>query len=383
MRVSMRPSQAPPRSTAPPPPPPYPGKIRPASRATSPSPPHKRRRVFGGGGDTAFHAGDSGRRGRRGGGTTHAPPPPPPVPEPLPPSGAILVGVIQSYDPGKGYGFIKCDEIPDGADVYFNRNMLPPEAQNMSRGSLQGVDVEFELLVTPDNKPRAEKIVELFGPFGEEELADGGVRVGRGTNGSTDRKREGKGGGPLPPPLTDEEIAAMTALLEEKGGAMDYGKFSNAFPCIKKSQVSDVFVLVPEGEKMGGRWQITLPGVDAMTPEERVEREAQEKKPVLNEQTEVPSEPIIFEPSPTFRMIGCVRKWDTKKQVGFVSADGADDVVVHKDDLPEEVQGMGTSIEGCEITFVPEAAEDGTLKATEVNMLLMPDGEGGWQLRRL
>lgn len=233
-------------------------------------------------------------------------------------------------------------------------------------------------MVTPDGKPRTERlwILDPLGPPRVNSTGNNGRR-GLGTGGCG----SGSASGPPPPALDETSLEEMTLFLEEKGGAMDYGKFANAFPGVKKSQLEPHFVLVPESINSGGRWQVTLPGVDPMSPEER---EARERVDVANREPKPPSEePLLLEPSNTLRLIGCIKKWDSKKGFGFVAADGADDVFVHMNDLPPEVQGWKNNFEGVELTFELIMADDHRLKATNVHLLLQPDMEGGWQLRRV
>lgn len=302
-----------------------------------------------------------------------APPPPLPtrrrmMPE-LPPSGSILVGTIHSYDPTKGYGFIKCGEVSCG-DVYFQRNLLPPEAQTCHRSALAGKEVEFELLLTPDGKPRAERVFLLSA-------------------------LDHRNGDRLPtkdptPPLDEHQIKEMTRLLEEKGGAMDYGRFANAFPGIKKSQVAEHFSLVPESQDTGGRWQITLPGYRPFLSDDQEaigwaegrwspNREGEPER-VEEANEEHGNELLNLEPSPTLRLIGCVKQWDSERGYGLVDADGATDVAIEKADLPPEVQTWKGNLEGAELTFELEVSDDGRLTAKFVHFLLAPN-DSGWQLR--
>jgi len=297
----------------------------------------------------------------------------------LPPTGSRLIGHIKSYNPEHGYGFIKCPEIWQ-ADVHFSRSLLPPEVQAMHWSSLAGTPVEFELLVNRDGKLRTERmwllepVMERPPPgwrddFGGHCSKGGGKDWGKG-GGRRERavvEREG----PPPPELDETTVQEMTKFLEEKGGAMDHGKFANAFPGVKKSQLEPHFVLVPEDTSYsGGRWQVMLPGV-----EEKLPRQPRKGLDAV--------EPLIVEPSATLRLIGSVKKWDRKRGYGFVEADGVDDVFLHRNDLPPEVRSWRGDFEGVELTFVLDAAAEGKLKAVDVHLLLVPDNEGGWQLRRV
>jgi len=306
-------------------------------------------------------------------------------PPALPPAGTILPGYIKSYNPEHGYGFLRSDEIPRN-DIHFSRSLLPPDVQDMPWSSLNNVPVEFELSVNHrDGKLRTERLwivdpsldrsrgMAVANRFGSGRIpaARPGPGMGGGMRGADD--------GVPQQDLDEATVDAMTKFLEERGGVMDHGKFANAFPGVKKSQLEPYFRLVPEGPNSGGRWQVMLPGQEPLAPEELRAREA--------EQAEVTGEvvlpPLSLEPSATLRLIGCVKKWDARKGYGFVVADGADDVFLHRNDLPPEVRNWRGDLEGAELTFMLDAGTDRRLKAMNVHMLLVPDEEGKWQLRRI
>jgi len=275
-----------------------------------------------------------------------------------------FVGDISLFDPAKGYGFIKSEEVPEG-DVYFRRAHLPAEAQHATKAMLVGAAVEFDCHLTPQGKARAESL-KLLGPLPEA---------------SPEAKKEKPSAAPgdgaakkdkvfVPAPaLDDEAVQEMESFLEGQGGAMDYGKFANAFPGVKKSQLEGHFTLVQEGEDAGGRWQITLPGVDPLPPGRDGEKEPRYR-------------PGGLEPSETLWLTGFIKKWDQKKNFGFIAAEGVDDVFMHRNDMPPELQAWRGSLLGVEVAFQLEAAEAGKMRAVSVRGLLRPDGRGGWQLRR-
>jgi len=264
-----------------------------------------------------------------------------------------LVGKICAWDQGKGFGFIKSDEVQEG-DIYFKKSELPFDARNLGRSAMVGRTVEFDGLLTHDGKPRAESIALL-----DREHAGAG---------------EKKSDEPVPE-LTPERIQAMVEFLEEQGGHMDYGRFANQFPGVKKAQITqcDHFALVQESDRPGGRWQITLPGIEPMFTEETPDDVQRSKQP--------PPPPVAVAPCEGLWLIGCVKKWDPKKQFGFMIADGADDVFIHRNDLPQEIQGI-RNLMGVEMAFELMLGDDGKRKVKTVRPLIQPNGRGGWQLRR-
>lgn len=309
-----------------------------------------------------------------------------------PPPGTLLTGRIVNYDVTGGYGFVRCPEVTSG-DVYFNRAAMPSEVQGHDRSQLVGRGVDFELMITPDGKARA-AVLEMLGER----------RRGRDDKRKRARDPGHRESGPPPEPLEPEVLEEMTLFLEGKDGAMDYGKFANSFPGVKKSQLTPHFELVAESGKVGGRWQITLIGAEPMTIEEREAREATEEasKPPNEDQDDAdlspdpgrdyPSEPEpelresspepTLVPSATLRLAGNVARWDERKGYGFIAVEGMNDVFVHKKDLPPVVLGWKGGLQDCEVTFEIEEGPDGKSKARDVHMLLRPDGAGGWQLRR-
>jgi len=302
----------------------------------------------------------------------------------MPPLGTILPGFIKSYNPEHGYGFLRSDEIAH-SDIHFSRSLLPPDVQDMPWSSLNNVPVEFELSVNQrDGKLRTERLWVVDPSLHRPRVMGNANRFGAGRIPAARpeprmRERDGmRGADDVPPPDLDEAtVVAMTKFIEERGGVMDHGKFANAFPGVKKSQLEPHFRLVPESTNSGGRWQVLLPDQEPIAPEELRAREA--------EQTEALGEappPLGLEPSASLRLIGCIKKWDAKKGYGFVVADGADDVFLHRNDLPVEVRNWRGDFEGVELTFMLDPS-DRRLKAMNVHMLLVPDEEGKWQLRRI
>lgn len=297
-----------------------------------------------------------------------------------------------NYDVTGGYGFVRCPEVTSG-DVYFNRAAMPSEVQGHDRSQLLGREVDFELMITPDGKARA-AVVEMLGER----------RRGRDDRRRRARDPNPRESGPPPEPLEPEVLEEMTRFLEDKCGAMDYGKFANSFPGVKKSQLTPHFKLVAESDKVGGRWQITLIGSEPMTIEERKAREATEDDSKLREDhqddadlspdpgRDYPPEPEpelresspepVLVPSATLRLAGILARWDERKGYGFIAVEGMTDVFVHKNDMPPEFLGWNGAFQDCEVTFEIEEGSDGKSKARDVHVLLRPDGAGGWQLRR-
>lgn len=308
--------------------------------------------------------------------------------------------------------------------MYFHKHLLPPDCQDRHGRELVGTRVEFQFVTTKDGKDRCDRLW-IMGDVGGDK--------GHGGHDEGFRRRGGPGGrAPLPPQddemrgqrerrerqnvrrddehkpekppppelpeLDDAQVEDMTRFLEDKGGVMDYGRFSNTFPNLKKAQLEQHFHMVPEvAGKGGGRWQIMLHGVEPLTPQEREEREAREKaeKAEATEDgvaaggkddlpPEIESDAALqLEPSPSMRLLGRIVEWDRRSISGFASADGYDSVIVETDSLPQELQNRkDVNLEGCEVTFELATQDDGQPLARNVHFLLQPEGDA-WGFRRI
>lgn len=281
-------------------------------------------------------------------------------------------GTISLFDVNKGYGFIKSPEVPQG-DIYFRRTELPPEVP--ASRAIKGATVEFDCKVTSNGKPRAFALAVLELPAGGEE--------------GSERRRSDEPA----PELPEEKLTEMREYLAEQGGSMDYGKFSNAFAGVKKGSLEGHFEFVAESGNAGGRWTILLPGAEPPAPrparegpprerggrgmDRGMDRGDRGRMPPPGRGRGAP----VLEPSPGLWLIGCIRRWDERKQYGFVCADGADDIFVHANDLPVELQQWGDK-HGIEVCVELDVAPDGKLKVANLRALLGPDGRGGWVFRR-
>jgi len=70
-----------------------------------------------------------------------------------PVDGERLTGVVRSYIPNSGFGFITCDDMP--GDIYFGKAVMPPDMHLME---LSGRMVTFELTYASDGKLRSRSV---------------------------------------------------------------------------------------------------------------------------------------------------------------------------------------------------------------------------------
>lgn len=341
------------------------------------------------------------------------------------PSSWRLAGHIASYNSDRAYGFLKRDD--PGPDVYFHRNLLPQDYQNRHGKDLVGTRVEFQFVSTKDGKDRCDRLWVMGELGGNQGNNDDGYRRRGGPGGRPpwggsggqqeqdtrrdrrDKHRARDDDGVPPPDLDPSYVEEMIKFLEERGGVMDYGRFSNHFAGLKKSQLEPHFTLVPEVQgKGGGRWQIMLNGVEPLTPEERAEREAQERSDEAKERNGqvgngglegsdgidgkaeddlpalVDSEGDLFlELSQSMRLLGSIREWDRRNISGFACAEGYESVIVETAALPQDLQGRrDVDLTGCQVTFELDSRDDGQYQAHNMHVLLEPDGDGGFRFRR-
>merc|ERR1712137_316440 len=77
--------------------------------------------------------------------------------------GCQPLGVIQTYDPSKGFGFIRCDNFEE--EIFFSRSALPSSFQSNRKGDLPdfaGMEVSFQMTNSSDREPRADEVTLLL-----------------------------------------------------------------------------------------------------------------------------------------------------------------------------------------------------------------------------
>lgn len=84
----------------------------------------------------------------------------------------VFRGLLKSYSPKDGYGFIACPLLYDafGRDVYINHSRLPP-------GATSGCHVEFTITISSKGQPQADRVVLVEENLGDLADAAKGVDV--------------------------------------------------------------------------------------------------------------------------------------------------------------------------------------------------------------
>jgi len=266
-----------------------------------------------------------------------------PPSEPRPQTGDIHTGFIVRFDPAKGYGFVKADQLDE--DIFFLRSEMPSElAGSQHREDVEHQRVEFEVRSMPDGKLRAQRM----------ELA----RDRSPGRGREERETEAL------PALDPVLLTDMEDFLARSGGRCDYGKFSSHFPKVKKRQLEQHFEF-HTGER--GIQRIELPeghpGRDAAPPEPAPEgAEGADDVP--------PDEPAI----PLGKGClphGVIKNYDAVKGFGFVTCEGFDeDIFFPRTALPEPFHCRRDS-------DMPELA------GVEVSLELNPSSDRGPRAERM
>eukprot|EP00913_Durusdinium_trenchii_P001838 g1704.t1 len=208
-------------------------------------------------------------------------------------------------------------------DVYFVKPELPSELASAERKEeVIGERVEFEVLVKPDGKIRAQDM-RLLGSAGKDEPESD---------------------------LDDDLVQEMEDFLVEHGNRQNYGNFTNRFPRVKKTKIQKHFHIT-DGD---GRQFVELPPDHprrieeaAQRPEDEDMREEPKEEPKeepredarenedylddfpepleeareVNEEDVDPNEPAI-PLGKGLHPLGVIRDYDAKKGYGFIRCKG-------------------------------------------------------------
>lgn len=274
--------------------------------------------------------------------------------------------MILRFDPGKGYGFLKSDEMDE--DIFFARSEMPPElSSSQRREEVEHQRVEFEVRTMPDGKIRAQRM-ELLGdqPLGPE------------------HDREEPQEAPLPV-LDDDLLKEMADFLVENGGGCDYGRFSSRFAKVKKRQLEGHFDIRSVDR---GIQRIDLPeDHPARTEDMELPKDPNTEEAGENE-NDVPADEPAIPLRPGCQPSGFIRQYDPAKGFGFIRCEGMEeDIFFPRTALPEDFQIKKKKelpeLVGVQVGFDMDASSDRGPRAEKVTLLLQwHTGDKCWLLKR-
>jgi len=293
-------------------------------------------------------------------------------------NGDVLTGVIVRYNKEKAFGFVKPDEIDE--DVFFLRSEMPAEMkENADSWPLDQIEqqrVEFEVMVKPDGKLRAQRL-EHLGPAekGDEPTA------------ASSRDAELA-------PLEESLVLEMEDFLEQQGGGSDYGRFASHFSKVKRKQLEEHFLIIPSAKGRGGPGRIELPeghpgkpAAGSVTDEPAPEDVAMDSESAPPQEVDPDNEPAI-PPCPGCQPQGVIHQYDPSKGFGFIKVDGFDqDIFFPRISLPDNFQGRKREempeLVGVHVAFDLKDSSDRGPRADKVSLMLRYEAEDRcWLLKR-
>jgi len=152
-------------------------------------------------------------------------------------------------------------------------------------------------------------------------------------------------------------VEEMVDYLDGVGGAMDYGRFTKAFPGVKKRQLEDHFDFVSLDGTSTGPWEIRLLGQDPPPrgPEEAADGGASGS------------------PARGDVQVGTIVRYDETNGYGFILLDErGEDVFFPRSSLPLELNSAvrrGQSIIGSRMELEVKVKPDGKLRAANLVLL--------------
>lgn len=245
------------------------------------------------------------------------------------------LGRILRFDRQKGYGFIGSPTEPE--DVFFLPSVLPKELQELCRsGGLLDLEVEVEVGVNEEGKPRASRIMPLQMPnHPREGRSDRPVRGGVIISFDA-----GKGFGFIKPDDLDEDVFYLRSELppEIREGDRDQ---------ILDQRVEFEVRTMPDGKMRAQRCLLVPP------PQMRGG----------------PGPPLMRDLGLPRLCGGKIRKFDRQKGYGFIEVMGEPDVFFLPSALPREMKEAGDSLAGLEVGFEFYVNEEGKPRARNVHPL--------------
>jgi len=256
------------------------------------------------------------------------------------PEGTPLSGMVKSFDPIKGYGFIVLPNFP--VDVFFKGD---------GNGLVKGQEVSFTLKYSKDGRPQGENVAPP--------MQAGDTCVGR-----VKRYNPAKGFGFLAVEGKPQDVyfqkKDLTEDLQEQNLDGAEMQFTVKLTSDGKPQAQDMILMnmpVP-GEKR--------PGDFDGGEESAAKRQRTEMAPFGGAGFNL-NDGAFAAPVAGGSYTGTVKSYNAVKSFGFITCPSvAGDVWFRSSSLPQDLQQM--SITGMQVTFDLQFAADGKPQASNVNI---------------
>jgi len=301
-------------------------------------------------------------------------------------------GVIRSYNPAKGFGFITCEEVT--GDVFFSKAFLPVSAQESE--TLAGQAVTFGIAVTPNGKRRAEAIRlcaddPLLGQVQPDDWqgasydtvnsadtfddASNAVFLGEAAEGVIKSYHPGKSFGFITCKEVDVDI--FFSKFKLPAGVQDDEKLAGQVvrfglvTCADGKLRAEAIRLCADEVPSGDQFSRSLQGAGKVAALSRGrKRRARHAACEFEKQSARHGDRSTA--SPDEQADGVIKSYNAARSFGFIACDGIDgDVFFRRSSLPEHAREDRT-LPGKPVKFELASTTDGKMRAEAIRLC----GEG-------
>lgn len=259
---------------------------------------------------------------------------------------ARFTGQVNSYNEGKGWGFIGCDMLP--SDSYFKKQDVVGHVEGMN---LKGAKVSFESHVTQDGKLQARSIMVDM--------------PGAGAGSAISQMLGPTFGNQRPMPQMAAAMAGLGGIGPQDGSSMSGS--------VKMCDANKGFgFIAAKGLPTDVYFKCDGPAFAEGQPVTFTLKWMKDGKPQARD----------VSPGLTGgeMLTGTIKTFSEKNGYGFLSVpESAQDIYFNKKDLPPEMQTAShTQLVGCSVQCTVQLKPDGKPCATDL-MLTSPPTQGGGQ----
>ncbi|CAK0883652.1 unnamed protein product, partial [Prorocentrum cordatum] len=276
-------------------------------------------------------------------------------------------GKILRFDREKGYGFMRVNG--GGEDVFFMADTLPPELQPIIRGGgLVNAEVEVEVTVNAEGKPRAQRVFPRGPPMAPPPMAPSRPPPGPPPG--------PPGPPPGPPPGQRGNLSTGTIVTYDEAKGFGFIKADGIDEDIffLKSELPPELREAPRGRLVDQRVEFEVRKMpDGKMRAQRIG---------LHFVPQWPAPPGVYPPGPPGppgdgrRCIGRIRKLDRAKGYGFIEVPGEQDVFFMPSALPKDMAESRDNLSGIEVSFEVRISEEGKPRANEIRPAPPPGPPG-------